>query len=158
MLMQEDTQEDTKQQSRWLSEEEYLRRLHEIVPEGTRVVTTGQAGAIWRLRSLYQYGIADARYEAHTARIKLQAKSIHKLTPEEQIKELGGAVVKHVDFFWLEDILKVPLAPWQLPGKRKPEYLRAKYRPTGRPVGRPRKNPVHSDDIPGQLDAPSDEP
>ena len=112
-----------------MSDEEFLRRLHDIVPGRLNVVNTAQAAAIYNLRADYQQLPKRVRqgkphtYVDNSVRLQVRSGRLHPLTPDEQLRIFDAIIDTTSHRFLLTDVLEIGLLRWpsleQKP-KRKP--------------------------------------
>jgi hypothetical protein len=99
-----------------MSDEEFLRRLYEIVPPGFGVVTGHQAAAIYRLRAEYEKippGIGGhvSKYNGETVRLQVRAKTLNPLS-RDQLRQVFGVERTQENWYWLDKVLERPLGRW----------------------------------------------
>jgi hypothetical protein len=120
--------------SELMSDEEFLRRYHEIIEVPERGIVDGEmAGRIEYLRALYEkLPLRDnSKYDRATVRLQTSSKKFSPLSKEE-MRIIFAGKLERVNRYRIRDILNVTLGRWHKPvggEKQSPK----KYAKRGRP-------------------------
>lgn len=132
--MIEEHRQDPINNPKPMTDAQFLRELHQIVPVGHPIVTADQARRIYALRARYEnlksgpQGFVPQYKTTNVIRSQVHAGTLQRLTPNE-LHYFFGDNIKALHFFWLEYVLRHDLGRW-------PDYTREEFRKK-RKRGRP---------------------
>ena len=118
-------QDDIRESPAGMSDLDFLLQLRDIAPQEAIVLNTGQVAKVFTLRA--QRENINRVYDANTVRTRKQGKNFSALTEQEQLANMH-IVTKAVNFYFLQDVLVLPLGRYADTRERRARTLLKKLR------------------------------